>query len=57
MENLQFKDYGFSYQYNGHEFSFCVVASSKKEAISKLAAMRDAIFIGEVKNDLASECS
>lgn len=51
MRDLQFKNYGFSYQYDGHEFSFIIIAASEEEAKLRHVAMLDAIFVGEVKSD------
>jgi len=49
MENIPFKSYGFTYEYEGTSFVFHIVAESKDEAIGRFQAMTKAKFEGEAK--------
>lgn len=47
-----FKSFGFEYQWNGGEYSFSVLAESEDEARSRVDAMGESRFCGEVKEEL-----
>lgn len=49
MQKGPFKNYGFTYEYEGSSFVFHIVASSEEEAIGRAKAMACARFEGELK--------
>ena len=53
MQKGPFKNYGFTYEYEGSSFVFHIVASSEDEAIGRAKAMAGAKFEGELKEALS----
>lgn len=54
MTNTPLKNYGFNYEYNGKEFAFHIVASTKEEALDRASAMRDARCVGELHEETSN---
>ena len=48
MNDSPMKKYGFEYQFEGAEFTFCVVANSQAVAEQMILAMAGARFAGEM---------
>lgn len=46
--------FGFSYEYEGEEYSFAIVAASLEEAKGRAAAMAGAKTVGEIREDHSS---
>ena len=49
MTNAPLKNYGFTYELDGKEFAFAIVAESEEEARRRATAMSGAAFVGEVQ--------
>lgn len=48
MNNTPFKTYGFNYECDGKNYALDVVAESAESATRRVAAMRNATFVGEL---------